>query len=103
MSQKSSPKAAALEPAPDGAPAGVHADVSGLSFEQAMAELEKITKSLEGGKLPLAQALEAYQRGALLARQCQEILNEVQHKIDVIESGQVKTVDRSSLIAQTKE
>lgn len=78
-------------------------DVQTLSYEQAVAELETLTRSLEDGKLPLAQALAAYQRGAALLRHAQSILNHVQKEIDVIEAGQSKTMDRDTLISQIKE
>jgi exodeoxyribonuclease VII small subunit len=34
------------------------------SFEAAMAELENIVATMEGGQLPLADSLAAYKRGA---------------------------------------
>lgn len=78
-------------------------DVSGLDFEQAMAELERVTGSLENGDLPIAEALSAYQRGAALMRHAQSILNHVQTEIEVVESDQQQRVDRSALVAQVKD
>ena len=40
-------------------------DISGLSFEDALAELERIVKGLEGGQQKLEDAISAYERGAL--------------------------------------
>ena len=42
-------------------------DISGLSFEDALAELERIVKGLEGGQQKLEDAISAYERGAVLA------------------------------------
>ena len=46
------------------------------SFEAALSELEDIVARMEGGQLPLQEALAAYQRGALLLGFCQRELKE---------------------------
>lgn len=81
----------------------VDPEIAGLNFEQAMAELESVTHQLEQGDLPISQALAAYQRGAGLMRHAQSILSHVQAEIEVVESGQERRIDRSALIAQTKD
>ncbi len=45
-------------------------DISGLSFEDALAELERIVRGLEGGQQKLEDAITAYERGAVLRRHC---------------------------------
>ncbi len=72
-----------------------------MSFEQAVAELEQVLAKLESPDLPLAESLAAYQRGAILMKHSQSILNQVQAQIEVIEAGQTRAVDRSELIAQS--
>ncbi|NBW00983.1 MAG: exodeoxyribonuclease VII small subunit [Betaproteobacteria bacterium] len=86
-----------------GGPAGLPDDISALNFEQAMSELEQVTRRLEQGDVPIAEALSAYQRGASLMRHAQAILNHVQTEIEVIEAGQERSADRSALISQIKE
>ena len=54
------------------------------NFEQQIAELEKITKDLESGELSLEQALQAYERGVALTRQCQTALNQAEQRISVL-------------------
>src|SRR5438876_11510900 len=44
------------------------------SFEAALAELENIVATMEGGQLPLAESLAAYKRGAELLQYCQGAL-----------------------------
>jgi exodeoxyribonuclease VII small subunit len=78
-------------------------DLAGLSFEQAMAEIEHVVAQLERPDVPLAESLAAYQRGAALMRHAQSILSQVQADIDVIESGKQTRVSRSDLISQIKE
>lgn len=59
-------------------------DVSGLSFEDALAELEKIVRQLEEGKGGLDSSIKAYERGAALKRHCETKLKEARARIDKI-------------------
>ena len=59
-------------------------DPSSLSFEQALAELEKIVTSLEGGQAPLEDSISSYERGIALKKQCEKKLGEAQEKIEKI-------------------
>ncbi len=51
------------------------------SFEEALAELEKTTSSLESGDLPLEEAIKHFEGGIKLAKQCRKKLDEAQGKI----------------------
>ncbi|MBL6454734.1 exodeoxyribonuclease VII small subunit [Belnapia sp. T6] len=59
-------------------------DLNALSFEDALAELEEIVKSLEGGRGTLAQAIADYERGAALRRHCEQKLAEAEAKVQAI-------------------
>jgi exodeoxyribonuclease VII small subunit len=59
-------------------------DVAGLSFEAALAELEGIVKSLEGGQQKLSDAIAAYERGSALRRHCEAKLAEAEAKVQAI-------------------
>ena len=61
------------------------------SFEAALAELEALVATMEGGQLPLAQSLSAYKRGAELLAYCQAALKDAQQQVDVLEKGVLKT------------
>jgi len=63
------------------------ADIAGLSFEEALAELERIVRQLEEGKGPLDTAIDAYSRGSLLKRHCEAKLAEAQARVDRIVLG----------------
>lgn len=58
--------------------------VENLSFEQALAELDKIVQSLESGKAPLEESITAYERGIALKNHCEQKLREAQAKIEKI-------------------
>lgn len=60
------------------------------SFESALAELEAIVESMEGGQVPLKEALDAYKRGAELLTYCQATLKDAQQQIEVLEKGVLK-------------
>lgn len=62
-------------------------DIAGLSFEDAMAQLEVIVRDLESGKGKLDDAVGAYDRGVRLRRHCEAKLAEAQAKIDKIVAG----------------
>jgi exodeoxyribonuclease VII small subunit len=63
---------------------------SELSFEQALAELEKIVSKMESGELPLEQALATHKRGLELARFCQQRLEAAQQQVKVLEGEVLK-------------
>ena len=66
------------------APAIIPDDIKALSFEASLAELERIVRQLEDGKIPLEEAVAAYERGSALKAHCEARLREAQLKIDRI-------------------
>ena len=64
-----------------------------LSFEKALAELEKIVKRMESGELSLEQALAAHKRGLELARFCQGRLEAAQQQVKVLEGEVLKPLE----------
>lgn len=59
-------------------------DISSLSFEDALKELEAIVKLLEQGQVKLDEAISSYERGALLKKHCEQKLSEAKMKVDKI-------------------
>jgi len=62
-------------------------DILAMSFEAALEELKTIVGRLESGQGKLDEAIEAYERGALLKRYCEQKLREAQEKIEKISLG----------------
>jgi exodeoxyribonuclease VII small subunit len=60
------------------------ADVTGMSFEQALAELEQIVARLESGQAPLDDSIKMYERGALLKAHCEGRLEAARLKVEQI-------------------
>lgn len=59
-------------------------DIAGLSFEDALKELEGIVQQLERGQVKLDEAISAYERGALLKKHCEQKLAEAKMKVEKI-------------------
>jgi exodeoxyribonuclease VII small subunit len=59
-------------------------DVVRMTFEQALAELEKIVQDLERGQLDLDAAITAYERGTQLKVHCEGKLREAQLRVEKI-------------------
>jgi len=59
-------------------------EVEKLSFEDALAELERIVRGLEGGQQKLEDAIAAYERGAKLRRHCEAKLAEAEQRVQAI-------------------
>lgn len=63
------------------------ADISGLSFEQALAALEKIVERLESGNVPLEESIAIYERGDALRKHCETLLKTAEAKVEKIVVG----------------
>lgn len=67
-------------------------DLSSLSFEDALAQLEKIVSELESGQAPLETSLDLYKRGAELKALCETKLEAAKlqvEKISLSKTGEV--------------
>ena len=67
--------------------AEITSDIAALSFEDALAQLDTIVRSLEGGESALDDAIAAYERGAALKQHCETKLREAQVRVDKISLG----------------
>jgi len=65
-------------------PENTHKDVSALSFEKALAELDSIVARLEKGDVPLEESVAIYERGEVLKRRCDELLQQAEARVDKI-------------------
>ena len=53
-------------------------------FERSLSELEALVQKLEQGDVPLEDALETFERGVALTRQCQTALRGAQQKVEML-------------------
>lgn len=52
-----------------------------LTFEQLYCELEETVRKLEGGELPLDEALALFERSTVLAEQCNTLLDRAELRV----------------------
>ena len=60
------------------------ANAQGINFEDAMAELEKLVAQMEEGDLSLDESLQAFERGVMLTRQCQQALSQAELRVQAL-------------------
>lgn len=63
-----------------------------MTFESAMEKLDGIVRRLEGGSLPLSEALAAYEEAVGLVRFCNERLEDAEQKVRILTEGEGGTV-----------
>jgi exodeoxyribonuclease VII small subunit len=54
------------------------------TFEDALAELERILADIEGGEVPLEESLAKYERGQFLIQHCRGVLNTAEKQIEML-------------------
>jgi exodeoxyribonuclease VII small subunit len=59
-------------------------DIETMSFEDALAALESIVRSLESGQQKLEDAIAAYERGAALKKHCEAKLALAEARVQAI-------------------
>jgi exodeoxyribonuclease VII, small subunit len=59
-------------------------EIAAMSFEQAVAELERIVDQLERGDVPLDKSIEIYERGEALKQHCEKLLGAAEKRIEKI-------------------
>lgn len=55
-----------------------------LTFENSLAELEKIVTQLEDGEMSLEESLKLFEDGVKLSRECQERLTQAERRIEIL-------------------
>ncbi len=64
-----------------------------FSFEEKLAELEKIVNNLETGEVSLDDAIEEFKKAMVLVKECDEKLNSAQEAIAKIVNNNKEVVD----------
>jgi exodeoxyribonuclease VII small subunit len=59
-------------------------DISKLTFEQAIKELNAIVGRIEIGEIPLADSIQQYEKGMALIKHCRTILQQAEKRIEKI-------------------
>lgn len=62
-------------------------DMTKLSFEDAMKQLEEVVRALESGNVELEKSIALYEEGAKLKAHCERKLKEAEEKVAKITLG----------------
>lgn len=62
-------------------------EISSLSFEEAMKQLEGVVRDLESGNVELEKSIALYEQGAKLKAHCEKKLKEAEEKVARITLG----------------
>lgn len=64
--------------------------LDGLSFDEALLQLEQTVAALEGGQLTLDESLALFERGMHLAQHCQQVLDGAELRVHqlVVDDGE---------------
>jgi exodeoxyribonuclease VII small subunit len=69
---------------PEMPPENIEDDIGNMSFEEALAALERIVDDLEKGDVPLDQSIKIYERGEALKKYCDALLKAAEDKVEKI-------------------
>ena len=70
--------------------------VEELSYEEALAELEKVVEVLEGEQGQLEDAIKLFERGQVLAERCSELLEAAELKVKQVAGDDVVDFEEAS-------
>ena len=71
--------------------------IAELSFEEALAALEDVVRSLEGGQVPLEQSIDLYERGEALRKHCDDRLKAAELRVEKIVAADGKAAGTEPL------
>lgn len=61
--------------------------LEGMTFDAALAELERTVAELEAGGLPLEQTIARYERGVALEQRCEQLLADAELRVRRLVEG----------------
>ena len=70
-------------------------NADGATIDTVLADLERVVTQLEGGDLPLEEALSRFERGVALARRGGAMLDRVEERVEVLLADRDETVPLS--------
>ena len=74
-----------------------------MTFEEAMARLEVIVRSLENGSAPLDDSLALFEEGISLVRFCNERLEHAESRIKILTASENGTLAEADFVPEKKD
>lgn len=60
------------------------------NLEKSMAQLEEIVQQLEDGDIPLEKALQQFEKGVKLSRDCQTALDQAEQRVKILLDNELR-------------
>ncbi len=70
------------------------------TFEESLNELEKIASNLENGDLGLDEAINEFEKGITLSKECSKKLDEAEKRINILVQGEDGELKEESFTAE---
>jgi exodeoxyribonuclease VII small subunit len=74
-----------------------------MKFEEGLGRLEEIVATLEGGKVPLDEALNLFKEGLSLTRELSRRLDETEKKVEILLKKDDGTIERKPFAGDREE
>jgi exodeoxyribonuclease VII small subunit len=71
-----------------------------ISFEQALKQLQSIVERLERSDLDLATAIASFEQGVQLSRQCGQLLQEAEQRVEMLSRSSDGSVSFTPMASQ---
>ncbi|AKX44798.1 exodeoxyribonuclease VII small subunit [Thiopseudomonas alkaliphila] len=72
------------------------------SFEESLTELTALVEKIEQGDLPLDKALQVFEQGVVLTRQCQTALAQAEQKVSILLADKDQSPTEQPFVADEK-
>lgn len=72
-----------------------------IGFEEAIEELEEITRKLESGAMSLDESIKAYEAGMELRKICSEMLGRAEKKLEYLERRQDGSLEKKPIMSDS--
>lgn len=76
------------------------ADKKEKTFEESLNELEKIAQNIESGNLNLEQAISEFEKGIKLSKECTDILDKAEKKINILVQGENGNLEEENFVQE---
>jgi exodeoxyribonuclease VII small subunit len=73
-----------------------------IGFEEAIEQLEEITRKLESGSMSLDESIKAYETGMELRKICQEMLSRAEKKLEYLERRADGSLEKKPILAEDR-
>lgn len=71
-----------------------------IGFEEAIEQLEEITRKLESGALSLDESIRAYETGMRLRQICSQMLSRAEKKLEYLERRADGTLEKQDILTE---